>query len=78
MIGGQVGIVGHIVIADGTQIGAQSGVSKTVKNKGSILRGSPAQNIKTQLKQEALIRQLPELYQKIQELENQLKSLQNS
>lgn len=78
MIGGQVGIVGHIQIADGTQIGAQSGISKTVKNKGSILRGSPAQDIKSQLKIEALIRQLPELYEKIQILENQLNNLKNS
>ncbi len=78
MIGGQVGIVGHITIADGTQVGAQSGISKTVKNKGSVLRGSPAQDIKSQLKLEALVRQLPDLYVKIQELENQLKSLKNS
>jgi UDP-3-O-[3-hydroxymyristoyl] glucosamine N-acyltransferase len=78
MIGGQVGIVGHIQIADGTQIGAQSGVSKTIKNKGSILRGSPAQDIKAQLKLEALIRQLPELYEKIQELENQFSKLHKS
>lgn len=77
MIGGQVGIVGHIQIADGTQIGAQSGVSKTIKQKGSVLRGSPAQDIKSQLKIEAFIRQLPKLYEKIQVLENQLKNLHN-
>jgi len=78
MIGGQVGIVGHIQIADGTQIGAQSGVSKTIKNKGSVLRGSPAQDLKAQLKLEALIRQLPEIYQKIRELENQIQKIQNA
>ncbi len=78
MIGGQVGIVGHIQIADGTQIGAQSGISKSVKNKGSVLRGSPAQDIKAQLKLEALIRQLPELYEKIQSIENQLKIHHNT
>lgn len=78
MIGGQVGIVGHIQIADGTQIGAQSGVSKTIKNKGTVLRGSPAQDLKSQLKLEALIRQLPELNDKILALETQLKNLMNS
>ena len=30
MIGGQVGIIGHIEIDDDTMIGAQSGVSKSL------------------------------------------------
>lgn len=77
MIGGQVGIVGHIQIADKTQIGAQSGISKTIKNVGEQLRGSPAQNLKNQLKSEALFQMLPELFQRIKELEQQLQAIQN-
>lgn len=61
MIGGQVGIVGHIELADEVKVGAQSGVSKSVKKKGMILRGSPALELKTQLKIEAILRRLPEL-----------------
>ncbi len=78
MVGGQVGIVGHLELADGTQIGAQSGISKSVKLKGKVLRGSPAQDIKEQLKVEALIRQLPSLFDKIKELENTIENLKNN
>ena len=42
MIGGQVGIVGHIEIADGTRINAQSGVSKGIRKSGTAVTGSPA------------------------------------
>ena len=35
MLGGQVGVVGHIQLADQTKVGAQSGVNKTVKESGS-------------------------------------------
>jgi UDP-3-O-[3-hydroxymyristoyl] glucosamine N-acyltransferase len=31
MIGGQAGLVGHIQVADGSKINAQSGVSKSMK-----------------------------------------------
>ena len=39
---GQVGIAGHITIADDTTIGAQSGVMSSVKEPGQKLMGSPA------------------------------------
>ncbi len=42
MFGGQVGIVGHLEIADNTTITAQSGISKNVTKNGEILMGSPA------------------------------------
>jgi UDP-3-O-[3-hydroxymyristoyl] glucosamine N-acyltransferase len=41
MIGGQVGIVGHIIIGDYVKVQAQSGVGRSVKNN-EILQGSPA------------------------------------
>ena len=41
MIGGQVGFVGHIELADGTMIAAQSGVGKGTKYAG-VWSGSPA------------------------------------
>ncbi len=65
MIGGQVGIVGHIELPDEVKIGAQSGVSKSYKQKGIVLRGSPAQPLKEQLKVEAILRKLPKLYKSI-------------
>lgn len=43
MIGGQVGIVGHITIGDNVRIQAQSGIGRNVKNN-ETLQGSPALN----------------------------------
>lgn len=73
MLGGQVGVVGHIQLADGTKVGAQSGVSKTVTETDRALRGSPAQDLKKQLRSEALFRNLEEMARRISELEAKLK-----
>ena len=43
MIGGQVGIVGHITIGNNVRIQAQSGIGRNVKD-GEMLQGSPALN----------------------------------
>lgn len=42
MFSGQVGIVGHLEIADNTTITAQSGISKSVTKAGGVYMGSPA------------------------------------
>jgi UDP-3-O-[3-hydroxymyristoyl] glucosamine N-acyltransferase len=42
MFSGQVGIVGHLEIADQTIIAAQSGISKSITEKGTAHMGSPA------------------------------------
>ncbi len=75
MVGGQVGIVGHIQIADGTRINAQSGVSKTVEQQGSALTGSPAYDYRSALKSQAVFRNLPELQQRVAQLEEELRAL---
>ena len=78
VIGGQVGMVGHIQIADGTRINAQSGLSKSVISSYSVLNGSPAFDYKSSLKSQAIFRNLPELQQRLQKLEetvNELTSL---
>ena len=69
LVGGQVGIVGHIHIADGTKINAQSGLSKSVVNNNTTLNGTPAFEYKSSLKSQAIFRNLPELQQRIQKLE---------
>lgn len=71
MIAGQVGIVGHIELADRTVVGAQSGVSKSHTQVGETLRGSPAQSIKAQLKQEALMRRLEDSARRLEEVSRQ-------
>ena len=74
-IGGQVGMVGHIHIADGTRINAQSGLSKSVTNTNITLNGSPAFEYKSSLKSQAIFRNLPELQQRLQKLEETVQEL---
>ncbi|SMG40706.1 UDP-3-O-[3-hydroxymyristoyl] glucosamine N-acyltransferase [Marivirga sericea] len=69
VIAGQVGIVGHIEIADKTTVSAKSGVSKTVKNPGTILSGMVGFEHKQYLKASTLFKRLPELHQQVQQLE---------
>ena len=73
MIGGQAGIVGHIEIADGSKINAQSGVSKALKEKGRAVTSSPAWDYSKILKAQALIKKLPELFERILDLEKKVK-----
>ncbi len=75
VIGGQVGIVGHIHIADGTRINAQSGLTKSVEASNITLTGSPAFDYKSSLKSQAIFRNLPELQQRIQQLEETVQEL---
>lgn len=75
MVGGQVGIVGHINIGDGAKINAQSGVSKSMK-PGQAVTGSPAYDYTGALRSQALTRKLPELEQRIQQLEKLIQELQ--
>lgn len=70
--GGQAGLTGHIDIADGTQLGAKTGVTKSVQTAGQVLRGGPAQPLSQQLRMEALQRKLPELFERLAALEQEV------
>ncbi len=75
MIGGQAGIVGHIQIADGSKINAQSGVSKSLKEPGMAVTGSPAFDYTAALRSQAIFRSLPEMEKRLKELEELVKKL---
>ncbi len=75
LIGGQAGIIGHIELAEGTKVQAQSGINKSIKKTGSSVYGSPALEYNNYLRSYAIFRRLPELQQKINELEKQLSEL---
>ncbi len=75
MIGGQVGIAGHIVIANKTGIGAQAGVGKATK-EGQRIIGSPAIDLKGYYHSYAIFKHLPELNDRLRELENKVKQYQ--
>ncbi|HCZ36616.1 MAG TPA: UDP-3-O-(3-hydroxymyristoyl)glucosamine N-acyltransferase [Cytophagales bacterium] len=72
MIAGQVGIAGHLVIANRTQIGAQAGISKSVKEEGQQLLGYPAIDIKDYFRSYAVFKRLPELNDRLRELEKKM------
>ena len=74
MIAGQVGLVGHIAIADGVKIAAQSGILSDIKQTGSTVMGTPAMDLKDYLRSSVIIRRLPDLKKKVDELERRVKS----
>jgi UDP-3-O-[3-hydroxymyristoyl] glucosamine N-acyltransferase len=75
MIAGQVGIAGHLVLANRTQIGAQAGISKSVKEEGQQLMGSPAIDLKDFFRSYAVFKRLPDLNDRLRELENKITAL---
>jgi UDP-3-O-[3-hydroxymyristoyl] glucosamine N-acyltransferase len=69
VIAGKAGIVGHIKIADNTTVGANTGVSKNITKSGQTLFGYVGFDIKDFLKSYSLFKKLPELNDRIKELE---------
>jgi UDP-3-O-[3-hydroxymyristoyl] glucosamine N-acyltransferase len=74
-LAGQAGITGHIVIGDKAVVTAQSGVSKAVA-PGSVVRGSPAQEIKVNQAQEVAARRLPAALAVIKDLQARVAELE--
>ena len=70
-----MGIVGHIHIADGTQIQAQSGVTASTK-ENARLYGSPALEYNKYLRSYAVFRNLPVLSSQLNDLQQRLKSIE--
>ncbi len=75
MIGGQVGVSGHVEIIGKTSIAAQSGIMKSPKDEGAVLIGSPAFDHKQYLKCYVVFRKLPDLDQRLKELEEKVLNL---
>jgi UDP-3-O-[3-hydroxymyristoyl] glucosamine N-acyltransferase len=78
MIGGQVGIVGHLTIHDGTQIQAQSGVASSTRKSGEKLYGTPAIPYSNYLRSYAVFRNSRYHLERIQKLERELETLKSS
>ncbi len=78
MIGGQVGIAGHLVIANNTGIGAQAGIGKSIKEEGAKIIGSPAFDVKEYYKAYAIFKRLPDLNERLRELERKMHRLTGS
>ena len=73
MFSGQVGIVGHLEIADNTIITAQSGISKSITNKGEVYMGSPAFEASKYRKAYIHFRNLDALVKRVDKIEKENK-----
>ncbi|HSH66242.1 MAG TPA: UDP-3-O-(3-hydroxymyristoyl)glucosamine N-acyltransferase [Bacteroidia bacterium] len=69
MFSGQVGIVGHLEIADQTIIAAQSGISKSITEKGGAYMGSPAFEVSKYRKSYIHFRNMDSIVKRIDKLE---------
>lgn len=74
MFGGQVGVGGHLTIGKGTVAVGQSGITNSV-DPGSLLGGYPAVDVREWRRTSAVIRRLPDLKKRIEELEAQVAAL---
>lgn len=69
VIAGQVGFAGHLTIANGTKVGAQSGVGKSISEEGTSINSSPAFGLKESMRSLAVFRRLPDLERRVTQLE---------
>jgi UDP-3-O-[3-hydroxymyristoyl] glucosamine N-acyltransferase len=74
MIGGQAGIAGHLTVGDGARINAQSGLGKSLK-PGQSVTSSPAYDYNKAIRSQATARNLPEMENRIKELEKLVREL---
>lgn len=69
VLGGQVGVVGHIVLADEVMMAARSAATKSIL-KGGIYSGAPAMPLKEHHEQVAHLRNIKKLAARIKALED--------
>ena len=74
MLAGGVGLADHITIGMGTKVGAGSGIMKDVA-PGKTVVGRPAEDGRVYMKQTAAIRRLPDMIDRLRELEKQVREL---
>lgn len=75
MFGGQVGLAGHLTIADGVKLAAQSGVGTSIRTKDDVFMGSPAIPASEYKKLYMHYRRLERLSKKMEALQQQLDEL---
>lgn len=72
MIGGQAGITGHLTIADNVKIQAQAAVIHDIPEKGRGVSGVPAIDAREHYRILASMKILPQLIQRVKDLEKKL------
>jgi UDP-3-O-[3-hydroxymyristoyl] glucosamine N-acyltransferase len=74
-LSGQVGVLGHLELGDGVQVGAQSGVHHSIP-AGQAVTGSPARPHREFIRiMGGFLPRLPDMYQRLKKLEEKLTEL---
>jgi UDP-3-O-[3-hydroxymyristoyl] glucosamine N-acyltransferase len=76
-VAGQVGFVGHITTADDITVFAQSGVSKSLRHKGTYF-GTPAKPHHIKVREEVATRQLAAAFQELRALRAEIERLKKN
>jgi UDP-3-O-[3-hydroxymyristoyl] glucosamine N-acyltransferase len=71
MIGGQVAISGHLRIADNVKVAGQSGIASSILEKGAIVQGPMAFDLKEFQRSYIIFKKLPEIYKTLNSIKNQ-------
>ena len=71
MIGGQVAISGHLTIADEIKIAGQSGIASSITEKGAIVQGPMAFDIKEFQRSYIIFKQLPQMHKILNSIKKQ-------
>jgi UDP-3-O-[3-hydroxymyristoyl] glucosamine N-acyltransferase len=79
LVGGQVGIADHCTVEDGAILGAQAGIptGKTIRG-GQTVWGTPARPLNRFKQQYALFARLPEFAERIREVEQRVKRIEQA
>jgi UDP-3-O-[3-hydroxymyristoyl] glucosamine N-acyltransferase len=75
-LGGQAGLAGHLHVGDGAVVGAQAGVTKDVPGN-CFVSGYPAMDHRKATRLHAHLMRLPELKERVRELEAQVAALRS-
>jgi UDP-3-O-[3-hydroxymyristoyl] glucosamine N-acyltransferase len=71
VLGGKVGVADHVTIGDQVMAAGGTGITKSVAAK-SIIAGNPHMNHRDWLKNQIYLRKLPELFERIAQIEKKL------
>lgn len=74
VLGGQVAVRDHITLGDGAMVAATSGIAEDVPPK-SIYSGTPALPHRQSLREQAALRDLPDLRNRVKQLQEQVDAL---
>lgn len=74
MIGGQVAVSGHLNIADEVKVAGQSGIAADITEKGKVVQGPMAFDIRDFQRSYIVFRKLPEMYKSIRNLQKKIDS----